>query len=194
MASNLPPQMLLESFGTVVYTLDSGIFFSRFTPLDPPRSVQTGPPLVGCSHSLRTDVLVFKEVDGLCPELHYCTPGLVRTSAESTPYKGYYYYYYYSRMTRRNPGRNISRITYKNSHKSLRRGIILLFVSEVLFLVSFFWAFFHTRLSPTNELGSTWPLTGIQLFNPVQVPLLNKVILLAPGVTVIRARHDLLEK
>ena len=29
-----------------------------------------------------------KEVDGLCLKLHNCTPGLVRTSAESTPYKG----------------------------------------------------------------------------------------------------------
>ena len=65
MASNLPPQVPLESFGTVVYTLDSGIFFSRFTPLDPPCSFEIGPPLVGCSHSLRTDVLVCKEVDGL---------------------------------------------------------------------------------------------------------------------------------
>jgi len=27
MASNLPPQMPLESFGTAVYTLDSEIFF-----------------------------------------------------------------------------------------------------------------------------------------------------------------------
>jgi hypothetical protein len=31
---------------------------------------------------------VCKEVDGLCLKLLYCTPGLVRTSAESTPYKG----------------------------------------------------------------------------------------------------------
>ena len=31
MASNLPPQMLLESFGTVVYTLDSGIFFEDYS-------------------------------------------------------------------------------------------------------------------------------------------------------------------
>ena len=29
-----------------------------------------------------------KEVDGLCLKLHYFTPGLVRTSVESTPYKG----------------------------------------------------------------------------------------------------------
>jgi hypothetical protein len=31
MVSNLPPQMLLESLGTVVYTLDSGIFFEVYS-------------------------------------------------------------------------------------------------------------------------------------------------------------------
>jgi len=33
--------MPLESFSTVVYALDSGIFFSRFTPLDPQCSIET---------------------------------------------------------------------------------------------------------------------------------------------------------
>jgi len=33
------------------------------------------------------DGFVFKEVDGLWLKLHYCTPGLVRAIAESTPYK-----------------------------------------------------------------------------------------------------------
>ena len=89
---------------TVVHTLDSGIFFSRFSPVEPPCSVSTGPPLVGCTFSPRTDGLVCKEVNGFHLKLHYCTPGLVRTSAESTSYKGttslillehYYYYYYY---------------------------------------------------------------------------------------------------
>jgi len=32
-------------------------------------------------------------------------------------------------------------------------GLDLYIVSEILFFVSFFWAFFHTRLSPTIELG-----------------------------------------
>jgi len=31
---------------------------------------------------------VRREVSGLCLKLHYCTPGLVRSSAGSTPYKG----------------------------------------------------------------------------------------------------------
>ena len=68
--------------------LGLGDFFSRFTPLDPPCSVQTSSPLVGCSYSLRMGGLVCREVSGLCLKLHYCTPGLVRTSAGSNPYKG----------------------------------------------------------------------------------------------------------
>ena len=35
----------------------------------------------------------------------------------------------------------------------LRWGIGLFIVSEVFFFLSFFWAFFHSRLAPTIELG-----------------------------------------
>lgn len=35
----------------------------------------------------------------------------------------------------------------------LRYGIKLFIVSEILFFVSFFWAFFHSRLSPNVEVG-----------------------------------------
>nr|YP_009643394.1 cytochrome c oxidase subunit III [Pyrrhopeplus carduelis]APO08811.1 cytochrome c oxidase subunit III [Pyrrhopeplus carduelis] len=74
----------------------------------------------------------------------------------------------------------------------LKLGMILFIISEVFFFISFFWGFFHSSLAPTVELGMTWPPQGIKTFNPMEIPLLNTMILLSSGISVTWAHHSLM--
>nr|YP_010026163.1 cytochrome c oxidase subunit III [Mattiphus splendidus]QOQ37010.1 cytochrome c oxidase subunit III [Mattiphus splendidus] len=88
--------------------------------------------------------------------------------------------------------------TFQGNHtikvmSGLKLGMILFIISEVFFFISFFWSFFHSSLAPTIDIGMVWPPKGIKVFNPMEIPLLNTMILLCSGITVTWAHYSLME-
>ncbi len=79
--------------------------------------------------------------------------------------------------------------------RGLRYGMLLFIISEVMFFFAFFWAFFHSALAPTFQINGVWPPLGFEnlVFNFLEVPLLNTLLLLLSGATITWAHHSLIK-
>jgi heme/copper-type cytochrome/quinol oxidase subunit 3 len=87
--------------------------------------------------------------------------------------------------------------TYEGKHtkavqQGLRIGMVIFILSEVSFFASFFWAFFHSRLSPAIQIGGVWPPRYLETLSPWGLPLFNTLLLLTSGRTVTWAHYDLI--
>lgn len=80
----------------------------------------------------------------------------------------------------------------KKVQRGLRLGMVLFIVSEVMFFFSFFWAFFHSSIAPSVEIGCYWPPYGIKFFDTMGYPYLNTLILLTSGFSITWAHHSIL--
>jgi len=76
--------------------------------------------------------------------------------------------------------------------QGLKLGFILFIVSEVMFFFAFFWAFFHSALSPAVSIGCVWPPNAIIPFNPLGIPVVNTCILLLSGATITYTHFNLI--
>lgn len=83
----------------------------------------------------------------------------------------------------------ISEATYNGDHTiavqtGITWGFLLFLLSEVMLFFGFFWAFFHSSLSPSILIGSTFPPIGLVIIPPLLFPLYNTCLLLLSGITV----------
>lgn len=91
----------------------------------------------------------------------------------------------------------IREATYEEQHtfavqRGLRLGMILFIVSEIMFFFAFFWAFFHSSLAPTFNIGGVWPPEAIQPIQTSGIPLTNTFFLLSSGATVTWSHHAII--
>lgn len=88
---------------------------------------------------------------------------------------------------------------FENQHsiivqKSLKLGMILFIISEIMFFFAFFWGFFHSSIAPVFNIGGVWPPKSISIINTYTIPLTNTFFLLTSGITITWSHHALLSR
>lgn len=75
--------------------------------------------------------------------------------------------------------------------RGLGIGIVTFLISEVLFFVSLFWAYFHASLGRLSQ-GQPWPHLGVWAPHPLGIPLLETCVLVTSGKSANWAKNSLL--
>ncbi len=73
--------------------------------------------------------------------------------------------------------------------KGFKIGFILFIISEIMFFFGFFWAFFHSSVSPTIQIGAVWPPLEVEFITVKGFAVANTVILLTSGATLTIAHY-----
>lgn len=68
--------------------------------------------------------------------------------------------------------------------RNLSLGVVLFIVSEVMIFFGLFWAYFHSSLNPSVELGAVWPPKNLPVLEWWKWPALSTALLLFSGFSV----------
>ena len=68
--------------------------------------------------------------------------------------------------------------------QGLKLGFLFFITSEIMLFFGFFWAFFHSALSPSIEVGTIWPPVGLSVISVFEFPLFNTFVLIISGFSV----------
>lgn len=71
-----------------------------------------------------------------------------------------------------------------NLAEGVKFSFLLFISSEIFFFFSFFWSYFHFFLRPLIELNFNWPPHSILIFDFLEIPFLNTLLLLSSGITI----------